>query len=86
MTDIDIQVRRINRRSASLAISPDPEGAQLNHIILEADPEGRFNYYTKIYDTRYVGFDCSNGFTGDTTITISIPDGTIESSVTFACR
>lgn len=86
LTGIDIQVRRVNRRSATLAISPDPDGARLDHIILDADPYGGFNYHTRTGDTRLVGFNCSGGFKGDTRITIWIPDGTIRASATFACR
>ncbi len=86
LTGIDIQVRRVNRRSATLGISPEPDGARLDHIILDANPYGGFNYHTRTGDTRLVGFNCSGGFKGDTRITIWIPDGTIRASATFACR
>ena len=86
LTGIDIQVRRSNRRSATLGVSPDPADARLDHIILDAGPHGTFRYYTRTGNTRYIGFNCSGGFKGDARITIWIPDGTVRASVTFACR
>ena len=86
LTGIDLGVRRTSRRSATLTVSPDPDGARLNHIILDAGVHGTFRYHTIVGDTRYIGFNCSRGFKGDARITIWIPDGTIRASATFACR